>query len=127
MTSDLVTLIVNVIATPLLVLLTLWVRSSLSTKERDQRREDGFINELIKRVENLELEIKEVRIELKNRDAEYLALYQQHTTMKAKYEVLLAEHDQLRKDYDSTALELSALKDDIKNKAAAAAREMQNL
>lgn len=127
MSAELITLIINVIATPLLVVLTLWVRSSISTKERDQKREDGFINELIKRVENLESEIKEVRVELKNRDAEYLALYQQHTTMKAKYEVLLAEHDQLRKEFDSTALELSALKEDIKEKAAKAAQEMQKI
>lgn len=127
MSAELITLIINVIATPLLVVLTLWVRSSISTKERDQKREDGFINELIKRVENLESEIKEVRVELKNRDAEYLALYQQHTTMKAKYEVLLAEHDQLRKEFDSTALELSALKEDIKAKAAKAAQEMQKI
>lgn len=127
MSADLITLIVNVIATPLLVVLTMWVRSQISSKERDQKREDGFIEELIKRVAQLELDIKEVRAELKNRDAEYLSLYQQYTTMKAKYDVLLSEHDQLRKEFDSTAMELGALKEDIKAKAAAAAKEMQNI
>jgi chromosome segregation ATPase len=127
MSADLLTLVVNVIATPLLVVLTMWVRSQISSKERDQKREDGFIDELIKRVGQLETDIKEVRAELKNRDAEYLALYQQHTTMKAKYEVLSAEYEQLRKDYNSTASELNALKEDIKTKAAAAAKDMQKI
>jgi chromosome segregation ATPase len=127
MIADFITLVVNVIATPLLVVLTMWVRSQISSKERDQKREDGFIDELIKRVAQLETDIKEVRAELKNRDAEYLALYQQHTTMKAKYEVLSAEYEQLRKDYENTASELNALKEDIKTKAAAAAKEMQKI
>jgi len=127
MSTDLLTLVVNVIATPLLVVLTMWVRSQISSKERDQKREAVFIDELIKRVAQLETDIKEVRAELKNRDAEYLALYQQHTTMKAKYEVLSAEYEQLRKDYENTASELNALKEDIKTKAAAAAKEMQKI
>ena len=127
MSADFITLVVNVIATPLLVVLTMWVRSQISSKERDQKREDGFIDELIKRVAQLETDIKEVRAELKNRDAEYLSLYQQHTTLKAKYEVLSAEYEQLRKDYESTASELNALKEDIKTKAAAAAKEMQKI
>src|ERR1700722_1721399 len=59
--------------------------------------------------------------------SEYLSLYQQHTTLKAKYEVLSAEYEQLRKDYESTASELNALKEDIKTKAAAAAKEMQKI
>ena len=62
----------------------MWVRSQISSKERDQKREAGFIDELIKRVAQLETDIKEVRAELKNRDAEYLALYQQHTTIESK-------------------------------------------
>ena len=127
MSTDLLTIVLNVIATPLLVVLTMWVRSQISSKERDQKREDGFIDELIKRVAQLETDIKEVRAELKNRDAEYLALYQQHTTLKAKYEVLSAEYGQLRRDYESTASELNALKEDIKPKAAAAAKEMQKI
>jgi chromosome segregation ATPase len=127
MSADFITLVVNVIATPLLVVLTMWVRSQISSKERDQKREDGFIDELIKRVAQLETDIKEFRAELKNRDAEYLALYQQHTTLKAKYEVLSAEYEQLRKDYESTASELNALKEDIKTKAAQAAQEMQKI
>ena len=127
MSADILTIVLNVIATPLLVVLTMWVRSQISSKERDQKREDGFIDELIKRVAQLETDIKEVRAELKNRDAEYLSLYQQHTTLKAKYDVLSAEYEQLRKDYESTASELNALKEDIKTKAAAAAKEMQKI
>lgn len=127
MSADILTLMINAVATPLLVLATMWVRSLISVGERRQKREDGFIDELVKRVAHLETEIKEVRVELKNRDEEYLKIYQQYTTLKAKYEVLLAEHDQLRVEFDRTAKELGALKEDIKDKAAKAAQEMQKL
>lgn len=105
----LITLIINAVITPLLVIATMWVRSGTLSKERAVTREDGFINELNKRVQALEKEIREVRVELKNRDAEYLELYKEHTTLKAKYEVLEADHAQLKKNYDATVAELSRL------------------
>lgn len=72
-------------------------------------REDGFISDMSKRITALEKEIREVRVELKNRDAEYLELYKEHTTLKAKYEVLQVDHEELKKNYERTVAELSRL------------------
>lgn len=109
MDVTIITLVINTIITPLLVLATLWVKSQTATKNHAMTREDGFISELNKRVQNLEKEICEVRVELKNRDAEYLDLYKEHTTLKAKYEVLNADHEDLKKKYEATVAELSKL------------------
>lgn len=102
-------LIINAIVTPLLVVLTLWVRSIISTKERTEKREDKFIADLEKRLQTVENELRVVRVELKNRDADYLELYKEHTTLKAKYEVLTADHEELKKQYEHTVSELSRL------------------
>lgn len=109
MTIDTVTLIANIVVTPLLTLITLWVRNSFSTANRTMTREDNFISALNDRVKALETEIKVVRTELKNRDADYLELYKEHTTLKAKHEVLLADHEDLKKQYENTVEELSRL------------------
>lgn len=109
MDATILTLIINAVVTPLLVIATLWVKSQTASKNHTLTREDGFIAELNKRVQTLEKEIREVRIELKNRDAEYLELYKEHTTLRAKYEVLSADHDDLKKKYEATVAELSKL------------------
>lgn len=103
------TLLINAIATPLLVILTLWVRSMVSSKERSEKREDKFIADLERRLQSVEQELKVVRVELKNRDKDYLELYKEHTTLKAKYEVLMADHEELKKQYEHTVSELSRL------------------
>lgn len=113
MDEALITLLINAVATPVLVLITLWVRSSQQRSDRSLTREDGFISGLEKRVISLEKEIREVRIELKNRDAEYLDLYKEHTTLKAKYEVLLIDHNDLKQKYEHTVAELSRLGTDL--------------
>jgi chromosome segregation ATPase len=127
MDPTLLSLLINAIATPLLVLLTMWFRSSLSTKERTEKREDGFITGMEERIAQLEREVREVRIELKNRDAEYLDLFKVYTTLKAKHEVLEADHEELKKQYNATATELGTLKDDIKQKADEAAASIQKI
>jgi len=127
MSSDTITFIVNVLLTPALVLITMWVKNSFSKEERQQKREDGFIADLKDRVDLLEREVREVRVELKNRDAEYVSLYKEHTTLKAKYEVLLTDHDKLKRDYEATAIELTTLKQDIKKKADEAAKQLQDI
>ena len=104
-----ITLFINAVLTPTLVLVTMWFKSIISSKNRSLDREDEFIAGLVERIEGLEKEIREVRIELKNRDAEYLELYKEHTTLKAKYEVLQADHEELKKKYEHTASELSNL------------------
>lgn len=104
-----ITLVINAIVTPFLVLLTMWAKSNRSSREHAVIREDGFINELNKRVQALEQEIKEVRAELRHRNKEYLELYQEHVTLRAKYEVLEADHVQLKKEYENTVAELSRL------------------
>lgn len=127
MDITLVTLIVNAIATPILVLITMWLKSIIARGERDERRHDGYISNLERRIQALEKEVREVRVELKNRDAEYLALYKDYTTLKAKHEVLQVDHEELKKLHDEVAAELTALKDDIKKKAEETARAMQQL
>lgn len=109
MDQTLIILIINAVLTPILVIVTLWVRANIAKSNRMTDREDGFITGMEKRLERLEKEIREVRIELKNRDAEYLELYKEHTTLKAKYEVLSVDHEDLKKKYEATVLELSKL------------------
>ena len=121
------TIVANGILTPILVLITTWLKEQSSKGMRQERRDDTYMKALAKRVETLELEIKAVRVELKNRDVEYLALYKEHATLRAKYEVLEAEYEKLKKDYEGTVAELSSLKDDIKSNATAAAENIQKL
>lgn len=109
MSETLITLIINAVMTPLFVILTLWARSIVSSKNHAILREDGFIAGMDKRIMALEKELREVRIELKNRDADYLELYKEHTTLKAKYEVLQVDHEQLKKEYGHTVEELTRL------------------
>lgn len=114
MNPELLTIIINAIATPVLVLLTMWIRNSFSTEERRQKREDGFIDDLRLRIEALEKELKVVKVELKNRDAEYVELFQKYTTLKAQYEVLQVDHNLLKKQYDQTVAELARLGTTVK-------------
>ncbi len=114
MNETLFTLIINALLTPVLVIITLQVRSAIQSKEHATAREDGFINGLEKRLQNVEKELREVRVELKNRDAEYLSLYKEHTTLKAKYEVLYADHEDLKKRYQHTVEELASLGTTVK-------------
>ncbi len=127
-------LIINVIATPLVTLLTLWIKGALESQKRQDIREDGLIKglelrvlALEKRLDEKEREIKEIRVELKNRDEEYIKLYKEHTTLKAKYEVLLIDHDKLRKEYEQTQTELTVLKSDIKKRAEISAESANKL
>ena len=113
MNETLLTLLINAVLTPILVLITLWVRSSISRSQHALDREDGFISGLEKRIISLEKEVREVRIELKNRDEEYLQLYKEHTTLKAKYEVLVADHNDLKQKYEHTVAELTRLGNDL--------------
>lgn len=116
MSVEILTLLVNAIATPVLVIFTMWIKNSFSRQDRQQKREDGFIANMEKRIVDLERDIREVRVELKNRDAEYIELYKQYTTLKAKYEVLNADyqtlhidHEDLKMKYGQTVKELAQL------------------
>lgn len=111
--ETLITLAINAVLTPLLVILTLRTRAGISKGERDEKRHDGFITGLERRILALEKEVREVRIELKNRDEEYLQLYKEYTTLKAKYEVLQADHEELKKKYEHTVSELARLGTDL--------------
>lgn len=104
----------EVVLVPVLTFLTMWVQNSFKKGERQEKREEGFIQGMIKDIEDLKKEIREMRIELKNRDAEYVKLYQEYTTLKAKHEVLQVDHDLLKRNYDATVDELLTLKDTIK-------------
>lgn len=121
MEAPTLTLIGAIIITPIVTLLTMWLRNSTDKDKRRDDRDDKFIKSLDERVTECETrhgkrdkEIAEIRVELKNRDAEYLTLYQEHTTMRAKYEVLQADHEELKKQYEVTAAELTTLKETIK-------------
>ena len=131
MNADTFLILSNVVISPAIVFFIFWLRSlikgSASRERRNNDREDEYFKELNNRVMALEREVKELRVELKNRDGEYIELYKQWTTLKAKHEVLQADYDQTVKELHSTQAERSALKDDIKNKAAMAASEMQKL
>lgn len=131
MNEVVLTLIVNGIATPILVLVTMWVKQALSSNEKRERRsdaiEDEYRKETTARIDSLEREIRELRMELKNRDAEYIELYKQYTTLKAKHEVLETDYNQTVKELHATQKELSALKEDIKTRASLVAGEMQKL
>jgi chromosome segregation ATPase len=120
-----ITLIGAVVITPVVTLLTLWVKNIFAKDARRDKRDDGYISSLTDRVETCERrhnerdkEMREIRAELKQRDEEYVNLYKEHTTIRAKYDVLLADHNELKEQYDATAVELAALKDAIKKDRA---------
>lgn len=132
--TTLITLGANVIITPTLVLATMWVRNSFNKEERRDKRDDKYLENLELRVRDLEKrldlkekEMREIRVELKNRDAEYIELYKIYTTLKAQHEVLQADHDDLKKQYDATSTELANLKEDIKRKADEAAANLKTI
>lgn len=111
----------EVILVPVLTFLTMWVRNANDSALRRDRRDDSYIKNLEGRVSLLESrldkkesEIREIRVELKNRDAEYVRLFQEHATLRAKYEVLQIDHDQLKKNYDTTVAELGSIKETIR-------------
>lgn len=121
MNSDALIIIGEVVLVPVLTFLTMWVKNYNEKEIRRDNRDDNFIKTLEdritvleKRLDAKETEIREIRHELKNRDAEYVAIYQDYTTLKAKYEVLQHDHDDLKAMYDTTANELSSLKETIK-------------
>lgn len=134
--TSVVITILNLIFTPVIVLLTMWAKAGFEKDKRRDNRDDKHFDELEnrimileKRLDDKEKEIKEIRVELKNRDVEYIALYKQHTTLKAQYEVLSVDHEELKKLYGETAKELADLKDVLKHKAEKAeegAKEIQN-
>lgn len=114
----------NFIITPVLALITIYVKSMFESGKRQDIREDGLIKglqdrvtALEKRLDDKEREMREIRVELKNRDEEYIVLYKDYTTLKAKYEVLQIDHQKLREQYEKTENELSVLKQDIKRRA----------
>lgn len=139
-TAVIVTL-ANIIFTPIIVLITMAVRNHNDKEIRQDRRDDEFIKslkenigELRERVAELErsddvknTSLAEIRVELKNRDTEYVKLYQEHATLRAKYEILSKDHDSLKKEYDITAKELATFKEDIKSKATQAAEELKTI
>lgn len=105
--------VAEVVLVPVLTFLTMWIQNSYKKSERQDKREEGLIQGLTTRIGDLEKEVKEVKVELKNRDAEYVKLFQDYTTLKAKHEVLQSDHDLLKKRYDETVEELTAVKDTI--------------
>jgi len=111
----------EIVLVPVLTFLTMMAKSNADKEIRRDKRDDGHINTLEARISTLETrldlkekEINEIRIELKNRDSEYVKLYQEHITIKAKYEMLLADHEELRKEFEKTVIELSGLKETVK-------------
>lgn len=125
MSTELITLGINAVATPLLVLVTMWIKNSFSKEERQQKREDGFIEELRTRIDTLEREVREVRAELKNRDVEYIELYKKYTTLRAQYDILQLDHEKLKKEYNALTIEVASLKTGIKNSADTLANNLQ--
>lgn len=128
----------EVILVPVLTFLTMWVKSNNEKDVRRDKRDDSYIKNLENRIIALEVrldakenEIREIRHELKNRDAEYIKLYQEYTTLKAKYEVLQTDHDELRKNYNATVDELTsikvAIKEDRKSTADLAIKTAQTI
>lgn len=124
MNIEILTLVGAVLVTPIITLLTMWFRQNSDKDLRRDKRDDSFIKSLEDRITVLEQrldqkekEIREIRHELKNRDAEYLALYQEHTTLRAKYDVLQTDHNELKHQYDLTATELAKLQTTLKEAA----------
>lgn len=124
----------NVFFTPVIVLVTMWVKNSSTKEARREKREDGFIEgledriaALERRLDEKEKEIREIRVELKNRDKEYLTLYQEYTTLKAKYEVLYADHEDLKKQHATMQNELTIFKKDMVKRTEVSVHTVKNL
>lgn len=134
MHNELIITIANLIFTPIIVLLTMWIKGNNAKEERRDKRDDEYLKNLEarildvdKRLTEKEQEIKEIKVELKNRDEEYLKLYKEHTTLKAQYEVLKADYEVLKKNYQGSVEEMTSLKEDLKHKAQDAATSLKTL
>jgi hypothetical protein len=82
--ATLITLVINGVATPLFTLLTLWVRDAMRKGDHTLKREDNFIANMEKRIEVLEKEVRTVRATLDAKTGEYLKLFQDYVSLKAK-------------------------------------------
>lgn len=112
--ATLITLIINGIATPLFTLITLWARDSMKKGDRTMQREDGFIANMEKRITELEKEVRTLRSSLDAKTGEYLKLFQDYVSLKAKYDALLIDHQQLKENHFHTAEELERVKQEMK-------------
>lgn len=128
MDINVLTLIGAIIITPIITILTLWIKNSTAKDTRRDARDDGYIKSLDERITlcegrhaTREKEISEIRQELKNRDVEYVKLYQENATIRAKYEILQEDHDDLKAKYEATVGELSSLKDAVQKDRQATA------
>lgn len=120
--------VLNIVFTPLIVLLTMWAKNKFATSQRAETRFDKQQESLLaaisdrvsaceRRHADRDREMREIKHELKNRDIEYIKLYQDYTTLKAKYEVLNNDHNQLKNDFDLAATEIATLKEDLQRAA----------
>jgi peptidoglycan hydrolase CwlO-like protein len=141
--SDLaiISLIGTAVIAPSITLLTLWFKNKGSSQERRDKEYEQYVTDLKRTVLDLQNQINEmhkgatqreedirtIQTELKNRDAEYIKIFQSHTTLRAQYENLSADHSKLKADYDLTSAELIQLKEDIRRKADETAKSIQQI
>lgn len=128
MDTSVLTLIGAIVITPIVTILTLWIKNATAKETRRDARDDGYIKSLDERVSLCESrhsardkEMAEIRQELKNRDVEYVKLYQENATIRAKYDVLKEDHEELKAKYEATATELDTLKETMKKDREATA------
>ena len=102
--------VISAIVASVTALVTILLNKYFDKEQRKDKQESHLVDDLIERVKMLETSVKELRQEVKNRDEEYIILYKEHTTLKAKYDVLLIDSEKLRKDHTELSDEIISLK-----------------
>ena len=90
---------ISAIVATVTALLTILVNKYFDKEQRKEKQENHLVDDLIERVKLLETSSKELRQELKNRDEEYVSLYKEHATLRAKYDVLFIDNENIKKEH----------------------------
>lgn len=145
MNSEILIAVGTFVSTPLVTLLTIWIkdRNKLAVNGQAQqfKKENLLITTLqndIKelrmqvavletRLEKKDTEIQEIQRRLNARELDYANLLKEHAELSQNHQNLQIEHDDLKKKYDETVSKLTILSMDhetLKKKAEESAKHM---
>ncbi len=145
MNSQTIALIGVVIISPIVTLLTIWIKDQNKLAANGQNHEFEKENKLIevlqndiadlkremgimkKQLEKKDDEIREIQRRLNTREIDYANLLKEHAELSQNHQNLQIEHDNLKRQYDETVAKLTSLTADhetLKKKTVESAKHM---
>ena len=143
MNTQTITLIGVVVISPIVTLLTIWIKDKLAVNGQSHEFEkenklievlQSDITELKKQVKDLsnrlekkDDEIREIQRRLNARELDYANLLKEHAELSQNHQNLQVEHDDLKKKYEDTVEKLTTLTIDhetLKQKTVESAKHM---